>query len=148
MSKVNPRGVNEVSEDSIATISIEKIQRSLKEDVNTIYDTLIASDYIEEVAEVCLPKGYNPDEYFTSIPEPMEICRIDDTLGSGRYTVFQINIANRKVFTLFNTGASRSVMSGDTFRKLKLSNKDLDTKNLPIVVGANGTNLGAIGKII
>ena len=51
MPKVNPRGVNKVSEDSIATISIEEIQRILKEDVNTIYDTLIASDYIEEVIE-------------------------------------------------------------------------------------------------
>ena len=51
MPKVNPRGVNEVSEDSIATISIEEIQRILKEDINTIYDTLVASDYIEEVAE-------------------------------------------------------------------------------------------------
>ena len=38
-------------------------------------------------------------------------------------------------------------MSGETFRKLKLDNKDLDTKNLPTVVGANGTSLGAIGKI-
>ena len=51
MPKVNPRGVNEVSEDSIATISIEEIQRILKENINTIYDALIASDYIEEVAE-------------------------------------------------------------------------------------------------
>ena len=51
MPKVNPRGVNEVSEDSIATISIEEIQRILKEDVNTVYDALIASDYIEEIAE-------------------------------------------------------------------------------------------------
>ena len=39
MPKVNPRGVNEVSEDSIDTISIEEIQRILKEDVNTIYET-------------------------------------------------------------------------------------------------------------
>ena len=51
MPKVKPRGVNKVSEDSIATISIEEIQRILKEDVNTIYDTLIATDYIEEIAE-------------------------------------------------------------------------------------------------
>ena len=51
MPKVNPRGVNEVSEDSIATISIEEIQRILKEDVNTIYDALITSDYIEEITE-------------------------------------------------------------------------------------------------
>ena len=79
---MNPRGVNEVSEDSIATISIEEIQRILKEDINTIYVALVASDYIEEVAKAWLPKGYDPDEYFTSIPEPTEICRIDDTLGS------------------------------------------------------------------
>ena len=128
MPKVNPRGVNKVSEDSIATISIEQIQRILKEDVNTIYDALVASDYIEEIAKVCLPKGYNPDEYFTSIPEPKEICRIDDTLGSERGTVFKINIAKREVFTLFDTGASRSVISGETFRKLNLDNNDLDTK--------------------
>ena len=51
MPKVNPRGVNEVSENSIATISIEEIQRILKEDVNTVYDALVASDYIEEVTE-------------------------------------------------------------------------------------------------
>ena len=38
-------------------------------------------------------------------------------------------------------------MSGETFQKLKLDSKDLDTKNLPTVVGANGTSLGAIGKI-
>ena len=36
-------------------------------------------------------------------------------------------------------------MSGETFGKLKLDNKDLDTKNLPTVVGANGKSLGAIG---
>ena len=51
MPKVNPRGVNEVSEDSIATTSIEEIQRILKEDVNTVYDILVASDYIEEITK-------------------------------------------------------------------------------------------------
>ena len=38
-------------------------------------------------------------------------------------------------------------MSGGIFRKLNLNNKDLDTKNLPTVVGANSTSLGAISKI-
>ena len=38
-------------------------------------------------------------------------------------------------------------MSGETFRKLNLDNKHLDTKNLPTVVGANSTSLGAIGRI-
>ena len=50
-TNINPRGVNEVSEYSTATISIEEIQRILKEDVNTIYDALITSDYIEEITE-------------------------------------------------------------------------------------------------
>ena len=51
MLKCNPRGVNEVSEDMIATITIDKIQRTLKEDVNIIYDALVASDYIKEITE-------------------------------------------------------------------------------------------------
>ena len=61
--------------------------------------------------------------------------------------MFKINIANREVFTLFDTGASRSVMSGESFRKLNLDSKNLAIKNLLTVVGANGTSLGAIGKI-
>ena len=51
LSKVNLIAVNKVSEDSIATISIEEIQRILKENVNTVYDALIASDYIEKITE-------------------------------------------------------------------------------------------------
>ena len=43
-------------------------------------------------------------------------------------------------------------MSGETFRKLNLDSKNLDTNSttvhkLPTLVGANGTSLGAIGKI-
>ena len=38
-------------------------------------------------------------------------------------------------------------MSGETFRKLNLDSKNLDKKNLPRVVGANDTSLGAIDKI-
>ena len=38
-------------------------------------------------------------------------------------------------------------MSRETFRKLNIDSKDLDTKNLPTVVEANGMSLGAISKI-
>ena len=61
--------------------------------------------------------------------------------------MFKINIEDRTVNTLFDTGATRSVMSADTFKILKLKDKDLITKNIPQVVGANGTSLGAIGQI-
>ena len=44
MPKFNPRGVNEVREDSIVTISMGDLQKILKEDVNTIYDALVAAD--------------------------------------------------------------------------------------------------------
>ena len=49
MPKLYPRNVNEVSEDDIATITIKEIQRTLKEDVNVVYDALVASDFIEEI---------------------------------------------------------------------------------------------------
>ena len=52
MPKYDSRGVHEVSEDSITTITIDKIQRTFKEDVNFVYDALVASDYIEEITEV------------------------------------------------------------------------------------------------
>ena len=39
---------------------------------------------------------------------------------------------------MFDTGTSKSVMSGQKFRNLKLNSKDLDTKNLLTIVGAKG----------
>ena len=61
--------------------------------------------------------------------------------------MFKINIENRQVLALFDTGATRSVMSMETFKILNLNDKELNTKNIPVVVGANGTSLGAVGQI-
>ena len=47
--------------------------------------------------------------------------------------------------TLFDTGATKSVMSGKMWRDLKLG--PLDERNLPPVVGANGSSLGVLGCI-
>ena len=44
-------------------------------------------------------------------------------------------------------GATSSVMSAETFKILNLQEKDLDRSNIPQVVGAEGTSLGAIGRI-
>ena len=62
-------------------------------------------------------------------------------------TVFQIfanNYLNIKINTLFDTGAMKSVMSLETYKKLKL--KDLNTTNTPHVVGASGESLGTRGR--
>ena len=42
------RAIEEVSEDSIDTISIEHITEILNEDVDVIFDVLVIADYIEE----------------------------------------------------------------------------------------------------
>ena len=62
-------------------------------------------------------------------------------------TVFQIFANNNqamKINTLFDTGAMKSVMSLEMYKKLKL--KDLNTTSIPHVVGASGESLGARGK--
>ena len=68
-----------------------------------------------------------------------------NTEGSAEGTVFPSTIRNTHINTLFDTGASRSVMSGDMYRKLKLEN--LDSTGLPRVVGADGTSLGVMGRV-
>ena len=46
---------------------------------------------------------------------------------------------------LFDTGAMKSIMSLEMYKKLKL--KDFDTTSIPRVVGASGESLGARGRI-
>ena len=66
-----------------------------------------------------------------------------DKLGPTTGTVFQIfanNNLDLKINTLFNTGAMKSVMSLDTYQKLKLDK--LDTTSVLHIVGASGESLG------
>ena len=62
-------------------------------------------------------------------------------------TVFQTftnNNSNLKINTLFDKGAMKSFMSWKMYQELKLN--DLDTTNMPHVVGASGESLGARGR--
>ena len=65
--------------------------------------------------------------------------------GSAEGTVFPTSIKETKINSLFDTGATKSVMSGEMYKRLKLG--PLDTKRLPKVVGADRTSLGAMGRI-
>ena len=70
-----------------------------------------------------------------------------DKLGPTTGTVFQIfanNNLNTKINTLFDTGAMKSVMSLEMYKKLKL--KSLDSTSIPHVVAASGESLGTRGK--
>ena len=76
----------------------------------------------------------------------MDIDNIDE-LGPTTGTVFQIFANNNqtiKINTLFDTGAMKSVMSLEMYKKLKLD--DLNTTSIPHVVGASGDSLGARGR--
>ena len=76
----------------------------------------------------------------------MDIYNLDE-LGPTTGTVFQIfanNNLTTKINTLFDTGAMKSVMSLEMYKKLKLN--DLNTSSIPHVVGALGKSLGARGR--
>ena len=80
------------------------------------------------------------------VVEQLEVYSVDK-LGPTTGTVFQIFINNNldlKINTLFDTGAMKSVMSFDTYQKLKLDK--LDTTSILHVVGASGKILGARGE--
>ena len=89
---------------------------------------------------------YNPDDYFTAIPEPKDVYDVNE-LGSTSGTVFSV-IANGKrglkINTLFDTGAMKSVMSLTMYNTLKI--QKLDKTNISCIVGASRENLGAIGR--
>ena len=138
------RNREEVREDTIAEMRIEELQDILRDHIDLIFNALVIHDYIEEV-DAWLPSGYEPESYFTCIPEKEEIYKIDETKSTEEGTVFETSINNTKMKTLFDTGATKSIMSGKMWRDLKLG--PLDDRNLPSVVGANGSSLGALGRI-
>ena len=122
----------------------------LNEDIDLIFDALVIGDYLEDEEEARLPTHYNPDDYFTTVPDSEELCEIAASTdigiaGSAEGTVFPTSIKQTKINSLFDTGATKSVTSGDMYKRLKLG--PLDTKRLPKVVGADGTSLGAMGRI-
>ena len=84
------------------------------------------------------------------VPDSEELCEIAASTdigiaGLAEGTVFPTSIKQTKINSLFDTGATKSVMSGDMYKRLKLG--PLDTKRLPKVVGADGTSLGAMRRI-
>ena len=155
LNKILPRDFhNEVNESEIHTSSLEQVQQLINKDMDLVFNALVAADYINEIEcmdgsnqlRVWLTEKYNPDNYFTAVSEQLEIYNIDK-LGPTTGTVFKIfanNNSDIKINILFDTSAMESVMSFDTYQKLKL--KDLNTASVPHVVGASGESLGARGR--
>ena len=79
------------------------------------------------------------------VAEPYEeIHYIEDTIGNQHGTVFVTQIGRHNINTLFDTGATRSVMSVEMYNKL--DNPPMVETGLPRVVSASGSSLGVVGK--
>ena len=90
---------------------------------NCEYDDVVeAVDLYNLDVEECLPHGYEPDNYFVSNEPPEEICIVDEFQRCG--TTFPLNIETRQktsqFFALMDTGAMRSCINYNTFRKLNI----------------------------
>ena len=79
------------------------------------------------------------------MPDGEEVLKIDESQPTEEGTVFPTVINNTEIKALFDTGATKSVMSGRMYRQLELGT--LDRTRLPSVVGANGTSLGVLGRV-
>ena len=90
--------------------------------------------------------GYWPYTSGRSVRLYTNGCVVDSGMGlMGPCTVFPTSINETKINSLFDTGATKSVMSGEMYKRPKLG--PLNTTRLPKVVGADGTSLGAMGRI-
>ena len=87
-----------------------------------------------------------PDNYFVSNEPPEEICIVDEFQRRG--TTFPLNIETRQktlqFFALMDTGAMRSCINYNTFRKL---NVQLTQREVPKVIGADGGDLDSMGTV-
>ena len=112
------------------------------------YSGTICSDQSESHREHPQADRYKFKKMFPKVTghrNKEEVYKIDETKPTEEGTVFETAINNTKMNALFDTGATKSVMSGKMYRNLKLG--PLDDSNLPSVVGANGSSLGVMGRI-
>ena len=81
------------------------------------------------------------------LEEPSENCVIQSVQKKG--TTFPVNIASRTMNicrnALMDTGAVRSCMNYDTYKEL--GDTTLNWKATPTVTRADGSDLGAMGKM-
>ena len=89
-------------------------------------------------------EGYNPDQYYKAVSCNSKVHGIyTTTIGYDTGTTFPITINGHTVKALLDTGAERSCMNLDTFKKLKL--KNLNTSYIPTLKGATGHDMLAQG---
>ena len=141
----------------IGNISVKQLATSLGKEIDHITEALEevfgtpTSDKNLECQVVepqWLVAGYDPDNYYVDL-ESSSSCRnhFNDvcvlTLGRQTGITFPVTINPKlQINALYDTGASRSCMSYETFFSLGL---ELDNRILPWLCIASGTDVGARG---
>ena len=120
-------------------------------DINCEHDDVVeAVDLNNRDVDKCQtawrPVGYNPDVYFVSNKPTEEICIVDEFQRRGTAFAINIDIRDRKpqFFALMDTRASRSCINYSTFSKW---NVQLSLKEVPKVIGADGSDLGFMALV-
>ena len=88
-----------------------------------------------------------PAQYLTTLEPPEEICVINDVQRRGTTFPASIKTTHKSVEAniLMDTGATRSCMNFNT--AYKLGKEQIKQFNTMQVVGADGSDLGAVGTI-
>ena len=89
---------------------------------------------------------YEPNAYLSTLQSltPREIDCFTIALGQKTGTTFPIDINNQKVYTLYDTGASCSLINYSMYESLRT---DLDKGYMPQVRSSTGEDMGALGQV-
>ena len=139
----NSAHINEIELEALAELMDHPIEHVIHK-IN-----MFAFSEIEEANESHLGLGklkscYDPSEYYKDTETNSHVHEIyPTTIGYDTGTVFPIQVNGRTVRALLDTGAERSCMNLDTYKKLKLT--WLNTSFVPTIKGATGHDMLAKG---
>ena len=89
---------------------------------------------------------YEPNAYLSTVQSstPREIDCFTITLGQKTGTTFPIDVHNRKVYALYDTGAGSSLINYSMYETF---GTDLDKRYMPQVRSSTGEDMGALGQV-
>ena len=141
--------IHEMTEDLEETDLDNMSQEELDELQNQL-DQELQVEFQEEVPEEvqCLAKAYQPETYFEcveDIKESREERVMEITLSDSRSAIIPAEIAHEKCKVLIDTGASRSFMREDYFKKLP-NDKLMPTLRNVRIRSATGRDVQTLGR--
>ena len=141
--------IHEMTED-LEEEDLDNMSQEELDELQNQLDQELQAEFQEEVSEEVqrLAKAYQPETYFRcveDIKKPREERVMEITLSDSKSAIIPAEIAHEKCKVLIDTGASRSFIREDYFRKLQ------DAKLLPTlrnvrITSATGRDVQTLGR--